>query len=205
MAAYGPDDFARDLPVSRETLSAFEAYAALLAKWNRRINLVGRETLSELWLRHFLDSAQLLPLLPPPPRGRPRVIADLGSGAGFPGLVLAILGAGEVHLVESDHKKCAFLREAARVTGAEVEIHADRIEAVAGLSADVVTARALAPLGKLLDYATPLLRPGGRCLFLKGRGAEEELTASGLAATMPVERIPSRSDATGIILSIEAP
>ena len=205
MAAYGPEDFARDFDVSRETLAAFEAYAALLAKWNRRINLVGRETLDELWRRHFLDSAQLLPLMPDPPEGRPRVIADLGSGAGFPGLVLAILGAGEVHLIESDQKKCAFLREAARETGAQVEIHATRIEAVESLEADVVTARALAPLEKLMAYARPVLRPGGLCLFLKGRGAEEELTASGLAATMRVERSPSRSDAAGVILSIEAP
>lgn len=204
MAPYGSADFARDFDVSRETLAAFEAYAELLVKWNRRINLVGRDTLDDLWRRHFLDSAQLLPLLPAPPAGRPRRIADLGSGAGFPGLVLAILGAGEVHLIESDQKKCAFLREAARASGAAVEIHAARVEESEGLQAEVVTARALAPLDKLLGYARPMLRPGGRCLFLKGRGAEQELTASGLAATMRVERIPSRSDAAGVILSIEA-
>lgn len=203
MAGYGPADFARDLDVSRETLARFEAYAALLRKWNRRINLVGRETLDDLWRRHFLDSAQLLPLLPRAPKDRLLVIADLGAGAGFPGLVLAILGAGEVHLLESDRKKCAFLREAARASGAEVEIHGQRIEAVEGLEADIVTARALAPLEKLLDYARPLLRPGGRALFLKGRGAEEELTALGGQATMTIERIPSRSDETGVILSIE--
>lgn len=203
MAAYGPADFARDFDVSRETLAALEAYAALLEKWNRRINLVGRETLPDLWRRHFLDSAQLLPLLPDPPAGRSRVIADLGSGAGFPGLVLAILGAGELHLIESDRKKCAFLREAARAAGVGVEIHAQRIEEVEGLQADVVTARALAPLEKLVAYARPLLRPGGLALFLKGRGAEEELTALGGPATMAVGRTPSRSDDAGVILSIE--
>jgi 16S rRNA (guanine527-N7)-methyltransferase len=203
MATYGPEDFARDFDVSRETLAALEGYAALLEKWNRKINLVGRDTLADLWRRHFLDSAQLLPLLPAAPEGRARVIADLGSGAGFPGLVLAILGAGEVHLVESDRKKCAFLREAARVAGAQVEFHAQRIEEVAGLEADVVTARALAPLEKLVAYARPLLRSGGTALFLKGRGAEEELTALGGPATMAVGRTPSRSDEAGVILSIE--
>ena len=168
MAAYGPADFARDFHVSRETLAALEAYAALLEKWNRKINLVGRETLADLWRRHFLDSAQLLPLLPERPPGRDLVIADIGSGAGFPGLVLAILGAGEVHLIESDQKKCAFLLEAARAAGADVAIHAQRIEEIAGLEADVITARALAPLEKLLAYARPLLRPGGCALFLRG-------------------------------------
>lgn len=203
MSRYGPEDFARDLNVSRETLVRFQAYAALLEKWNRRINLVGRDTLGDLWRRHFLDSAQLLALLPAPPEGRARVIADLGSGAGFPGLVLAILGAGEVHLIESDAKKCAFLREAARASSTEVEIHAQRIEEVEGLRADLVTARALAPLEKLLDYASPLLRSGGQALFLKGRGAEQELTALDGHATMRIARTPSRSDATGVILSIE--
>lgn len=203
MSAYGAEDFARDLDVSRETLARFAAYAALLEKWNRRINLVGRDTLDDLWRRHFLDSAQLLALLPAAPEGRPRVIADLGSGAGFPGLVLALLGAGELHLIESDLKKCAFLREAARETGAAVTIHAGRIEEVTELEADLVTARALAPLEKLLDYARPLLRPGGTALLLKGRGAEQELTALGGHATMTIGRTPSRSDKAGVILSIE--
>ncbi len=203
MSLYGPEDFAAELNVSRETLARFTVYAGLLEKWNRRINLVGRESVGDLWRRHFVDSAQLLALLPTAPEGRSLIIADIGSGAGFPGLVLAILGAGKLHLIESDQKKCAFLREAARETATEVEIHAERIEAVAGLEADVVTARALAPLGKLLDYAAPLLRPGGRALFLKGRGAEEELTALDGHATMRIGRTPSRSDATGVILSIE--
>ncbi|MEX0921349.1 MAG: 16S rRNA (guanine(527)-N(7))-methyltransferase RsmG [Rhodovibrionaceae bacterium] len=203
LSAYGAEDFARDLNVSRETLARFSAYAALLEKWNRRINLVGRDTLDDLWRRHFLDSAQLLPLLPAPPEGRRHVIADLGSGAGFPGLVLAILGAGEVQLIESDLKKCAFLREAARAADTEVTIHAKRIEEISGLQADLVTARALAPLDKLLDYARPLLRPGGQALFLKGRGAEQELTALDGHATMTIGRIPSRSDKAGVILSIE--
>lgn len=151
----------------------------------------------------MLDSAQLLELLPPPPTGRARVIADLGSGAGFPGLVLAILGAGEVHLIESDARKAAFLREAARAAAAEAAVHHGRIEALAPVAADVVTARALAPLADLVALAVPWLAPGGVCLFLKGRGAERELTAARKAWKMRAERIPSRTDPAGVILRLE--
>ena len=150
-------------------MSSLETYAQLLERWNRSINLVGRDTIGELWQRHFLDSAQLVSFLPPPPPDRPRRVIDMGSGAGFPGMVLSLLGVGEVHLVESDRRKCAFLREVARSTGAQAQIHPVRIEHLESLKADVVTARALAPLDRLLDYAQKLLLPGGVCLFLKGR------------------------------------
>ena len=136
MSAFGPEAFAAACDVSRETLARLELYAELLGRWNRAINLVGKRTLDDLWRRHFLDSAQLLPLLPPLD-GRPRVLADLGSGAGFPGRVLAILGAVLVHLVESDLKKATFLREVARATGAPASVHAARIESLDGLTADV--------------------------------------------------------------------
>src|SRR6266446_2343020 len=111
-----PTGFTALTGVSRETLARLEAYAALLAQWNERINLVGRDTRRDIWRRHFLDSAQLLPHVP----AGTRSLADLGSGAGFPGLVLAILGVCGVELVESDARKCAFLREAARIAGAPV-------------------------------------------------------------------------------------
>jgi len=185
--------------VSRETLARLERYAGLLEKWQRAINLVGPRTLPDLWRRHMWDSAQLRPLLP----AQARVLVDLGSGAGFPGMVLAILGVPEVHLIESDRRKCAFLHEVSRETHTSVRIHAARIEAVAPLAADVVTARALAPLDRLLDLSTPFVTAGGVCLFLKGQDVEKELTSATKEATMRCESLPSRSDPGGTILRIE--
>jgi 16S rRNA (guanine527-N7)-methyltransferase len=203
---FGPEEFAEATSVSRETLSRLEAYAALLMKWQKAVNLVSPGDIADLWYRHILDSAQLLPLLPPAPEGRDRVIADLGSGAGFPGMVLAILGAGSVHLFESDARKCAFLLEAARVTNAPATVHNIRIETVPekmpGFRADVVTARALAPLSKLLALAAPLIEKGGVCLFLKGETAGSELTAAGKEWNMRVEQLPSRTSRSGLILRI---
>ncbi|MDH3472186.1 MAG: 16S rRNA (guanine(527)-N(7))-methyltransferase RsmG [Rhodospirillales bacterium] len=200
-----PEDFAREIGVSRETLGRFERYAALLRDWNRAINLVGAGSLDDLWRRHMLDSAQLLAHLPPVRADHDRVLVDLGSGAGFPGLVLALLGAGAVHLVEADQRKAAFLREAARQLDLAVEIHARRIEDMSPLPADVVTARACAPLPKLLGYAAGFPRVHGRrpvCLFLKGKRADEELTAARREWNMAVEHFPSRSDSNGRILRI---
>jgi 16S rRNA (guanine527-N7)-methyltransferase len=200
--------------VSRETLDRLERYAALLEKWNRAINLVARASLADLWRRHMLDSAQLWPLLPPP-QGRPRRILDLGSGAGFPGLVLAIMAAAdenaEVHLVEVDNKKAAFLREAARVAEAPVTLHVQRIESLAPFPVDAVTARACAPLPRLLDYAAPFLRkhrPGAPPpvgLFLKGREVDRELTEAREKWNMEAELLPSRTDAAARILRIQLP
>ncbi|MBB4286357.1 16S rRNA (guanine(527)-N(7))-methyltransferase RsmG [Roseospira goensis] len=172
-AALGRDPAAVPAAVPDETVARLRALLELLATWTRRINLVGPATLPQAWERHVLDSARLVPLIPP---GARRVV-DLGSGAGFPGLVLALLGAPDVHLVESDQRKAAFLREVARVTGAPVTVHAARIEAVPPLAADVVTARALAPLPDLLPLVTRHLTPDGVALLPKGRGAESELTA----------------------------
>ncbi len=201
-----PEAFLQATGVSRETLARLETYAALLVKWNRAINLVGRSTIGDLWRRHMLDSAQLIPLLPEPPPGRPRIIVDLGSGAGFPGLVLAMLGAGETHLIEADARKAVFLGEVARATETQVAIHATRIEALRPFPADVVTARACAGLARLLDYAAPFLEPGPdrrrRCLFLKGQRVDRELTAAENRWKITTRRIASRSDATGIILDI---
>lgn len=195
---YGPEDFAAATGVSRETIERLSAYAALLVKWQARINLVSASTLDDLWRRHMLDSAQLLPLLA---EGAASLV-DLGSGAGFPGLVLAILGIPEVHLIESDQRKCVFLGEAARAAGAKPVIHNKRIEQVEGLSAGAVTARACAPLDQLLTYAQRFLWHDGKALFLKGASAEEELAAAGKNWQMEVERFPSASDPTGCILRI---
>lgn len=195
---YGPEDLAAATGVSRETIERLSAYAALLVKWQARINLVSASTLTDLWRRHMLDSAQLLPLLP---EGTTSLI-DLGSGAGFPGLVLAILGIPEVHLIESDQRKCVFLAEAARAAGAKATIHNKRIEQIEGLSAGVVTARACAPLDLLLTYAQRFLWHGGKVLFLKGAAVEEEVAAARKNWQMEIERFPSTSDPKGCILRI---
>ncbi|MCP5368824.1 MAG: 16S rRNA (guanine(527)-N(7))-methyltransferase RsmG [Hyphomicrobiales bacterium] len=189
---------ARDLDLAAADLDRLELYADLLVKWQRRINLVGGGTVADMWRRHFLDSAQLRPLVP-----AGALVVDLGSGAGFPGLVLAILHDGPVHLVESDARKCAFLREADRVTGAGAVIHNGRIEALDLPRADVVTARALASLDRLLAHAAPILKPGGFCLFPKGRAVASELTEIGKTWNMTLSRIPSRSDPSGVVLRIE--
>ncbi|HEY3911193.1 MAG TPA: 16S rRNA (guanine(527)-N(7))-methyltransferase RsmG [Stellaceae bacterium] len=191
--------FAEIVPVSRETLSRLEAYAALLTRWSERINLVGRDTLGDLWRRHFLDSAQLRPLVPDGARS----LVDLGSGAGFPGLVLAILGMSGVELVEAVSRKAAFLREAARVTEAKVMIRACRIAAVPPHPVDVVTARALAPLDRLIDLARPFLGADTVCLFPKGERAGQELTLARKSWTMSALLHQSVADPRGVVLRLQ--
>jgi 16S rRNA (guanine527-N7)-methyltransferase len=188
--------------VSRETLDRLETYADLLQQWNQRVNLVGRSTLPDLWTRHMLDSAQLVPLLPPAPAGRTRVIVDLGSGAGFPGLVLAIMGAGHVHLIESIQKKAAFLHAAVRHTGAPATVHACRIADAPAMRADVVTARALAPLVDLLPKAAQFCGSDSIALVHKGRSADRELTDARKAWNIRVTEHPSRTGPGGRILAI---
>lgn len=190
------DDFSTHIAVSPESLERLSVYADLLVKWQARINLVGPSTLPALWERHMLDSAQLADHLPAGP------ILDLGSGAGFPGLVLAILRGGPVHLVESDARKCAFLREVARLTAADAVVHTVRIETLAPFPVAAITARALAPLPKLLEMAEKFLLPEVQCLFLKGRNSEEELTEARKDWMMTVERIPSLVDPSGQILHL---
>jgi 16S rRNA (guanine527-N7)-methyltransferase len=195
-----PEGFQTETGVSRETLDRLQRYADALVRWQARINLVAPATLPDLWRRHVLDSAQLLPLIP---AGARRLI-DLGSGAGFPGLVLAILGVPEVHLIEADSRKCAFLREAARLTGAgSITVHNRRIEAMPAEAYDVVTARALAPLPELLKLARRFAGPGTVYLFPKGRGLAEELIKAPETATMRPDRIASRTDPGAAILKLE--
>jgi 16S rRNA (guanine527-N7)-methyltransferase len=191
--------FAEIVPVSRETLARLEAYGELLTRWSARINLVGRDTIADLWRRHILDSAQLREFVPDRASG----VIDLGSGAGLPGLVLAILGVPGVELVEADTRKCAFLREAARITEASVMLRPCRIEAVSPHPVDVVTARACAPLERLLGFAEPFLAPGSVCLFLKGERVEEELTLARKGWTMVASACPSRSDPRGVVLRLQ--
>jgi 16S rRNA (guanine527-N7)-methyltransferase len=181
VAISGPGDFAEAFQVPRETIHRLEVYGALLTEWQTRHNLVSSKTLPELWQRHFADSAQLLALAP-----RAKTWLDLGTGAGFPGLVIAIQAANQgalaMHLVEATAKKCAFIAEVAKATHATVDIHCMRIEDLGSreskLKPDVVSARALAPLPRLLELAVPFFGSGTRGLFLKGRDAEREIEAA---------------------------
>lgn len=180
-------------------MARLKIYAELLRKWQRAINLVGSATIPDLWRRHFLDSAQLLPLAP----NTARVWLDLGSGAGFPGLVLAILGVPQVHLVESDGRKCAFLGEVARATGTQIFLHYCRVEVAPALSVDVISARALAPLTDLLAMSARFAGPKTVLLFQKGQDIEKELTEASKSWSMTVERLASRSDPSGVILRVK--
>ncbi len=173
-----PEDFARHFDVSRETIERLQTYEALLRHWQKRINLIAPGTLDHIWHRHFADSAQLLALA-----GDSNRWLDLGSGAGFPGLVIALCAANQadthVQIIESNARKCAFMKEVVRETGCSVEIHHARIESLHHKNrfdgVECVTARALAPLGQLFELAHPFFQPGVQGLFLKGRQAEDEL------------------------------
>ncbi len=195
------EEFREKTDVSRETLERLVAYAALLRRWNKAVNLVGPSTIRDLWARHMLDSAQLLPLAPPDAKDW----FDLGSGAGFPGLVVAILAMEaapdlRVTLVESDRRKAAFLLEAARTAGVSVQVRAERLEDLPDACADVVSARALAPLKDLLPWSGRLIRPGGVALFPKGRQGREELDAAAGVWPFAPEILPSRVDPDSMIL-----
>jgi len=193
------EDFAAKTGVSQETLARLKAYAGLLEDWNARHNLVARSTLPDLWQRHFWDSAQLTALIP---EGA-RTLADLGSGAGFPGLVLAAMRPGlAVTLYEATAKKCAFLRAAAQRMGVTVTIEQARIEDLSPKAHDVVTARALAPLPRLLGYARPLTGPNSVCLFLKGQNLGSELTEAHKSWKMQASQVPSQTDPSGVILVV---
>ena len=193
-----PDEFAALTDVSRETLSRLDAYLGLMKLWQGAINLVGPATLTDPWRRHILDSAQLLRYTP----AAPGTIYDLGSGAGLPGLVLAIMGQTGVHLVESDQRKAQFQREAIRSLDLDVEVHAQRIDSLPLGCANLVTARALAPLPRLLDLSAGLLRPNAFCLFLKGQRASDELTEARKCWRMSSDSYPSLSDPSASVLKI---
>jgi 16S rRNA (guanine527-N7)-methyltransferase len=203
-------EFAQAFAVSRETLARLETYAALLTQWQKTINLVASSTLPDVWQRHFADSAQLVALTPPNAKGW----LDLGSGAGFPGMVVAILLAerpknltSRVTLIESDSRKAAFLREVARHTGVAVDIVCGRIESPATQSKvgriDVVTSRALAPLDRLLEWAQPFFLRDSKGLFLKGRDVEGEVTEARKRWTFDCRLVPSTTDPQGRIAVIE--
>lgn len=184
--------------VSRETTERLNAYVALLLKWNRTINLISKRDESEIWSRHIEDALQLLAFWPD---NLDRFV-DLGSGAGVPGLVLAVASGAHVHLIESDHRKSAFLLEAIRVTGAPASVHTARIEAVDLPPVMLITARALAPLAQLVSLAARFMLPEGFLLAPKGQQVEAELTAARSQWHMTVNSVPSKTNADATILKI---
>jgi 16S rRNA (guanine527-N7)-methyltransferase len=196
------DEFIRKAGVSRETLARFDEYAAELTRWSRAINLVAPASLSHLWTRHFLDSIQLLDIAGLVD-GR---WADLGSGAGFPGLVCAIASepgqSPYVHLIESDARKAAFLASVARLTETPVTIHARRIESVPPLGAAIVSARALAPLQTLIPLASRHLAPGGRLILPKGASWQQEIDVALETLSFTYEKHPSQTERDSVILVI---
>ena len=182
-------------------LADIEAYRALLADWNTRMNLVGPSAMADFWGRHAFDSAQLLSLAP-----EAKVWADLGAGAGFPGLILAILlkndPDGEVHLVESMAKRCRFLEAVVEALDLPAIVHNVRAESI-GLRVDRVTARAFAPMERLLTFAQPYFKLGAVGLFLKGEGVDAELELAAKDWTFQARQFPSRSDPRGRIVEIK--
>jgi 16S rRNA (guanine527-N7)-methyltransferase len=246
-AAFPPLFMARNLPgdraadraqvletfaVSRETTERLDRFVALLRDWRRTTNLIAPSTVSSLWSRHIGDSLQLLDLAPQPPTppqspqpdgSKPWTWIDLGSGGGFPGLVIACAlaetegaggeglsgGAGgtAVHLIESNARKAAFLRQAVRETGAPAIVHTERIEKVGPLlrpAADVITARALAPLDRLCHLVAPILKKGAQALLMKGQDIEVELTTATKYWNIDFDIVPSRTSPNGRIMIVRA-
>ena len=196
---FGPEEFQAATNVSRETLAKLKAYADLLIEWNARHNLVAKSTLPDLWQRHMLDSAQLAPLIP----ADAKTVADLGSGAGFPGLVLAILRPDlAITLHEATTKKCAFLSTVAERVGVTVAVENARMEDQPPRAFDVVTARACAPLPQLLAYAYPFISANSVCLFLKGQNVGSELTEAHKYWNMKASQSPSQTDPAAAIVTV---
>jgi 16S rRNA (guanine527-N7)-methyltransferase len=193
------------LDVSRETFEKLSALCALVVRWTPAINLVAKSTASQIWDRHLLDSAQIISLLPPSATHW----ADLGSGGGFPGLVVSVLAAEtapdlKVTLVESDRRKCVFLSEAARTLGLKVNILTQRIDEIPALSADVLSARALASLDTLCGFADRHLAADGTAIFLKGANHAEEITEARKRWTFDAKIHQSRTDSTAVVLEMKA-
>lgn len=185
--------------VSRETFEKLECYQALLLKWQRRINLISPNTVADIWQRHILDSCQLYPLI----KDKAGRVVDLGSGAGLPGIILAILGCSDIHLVESDTRKCQFLKESSREIGLDILIHNDRIEKTSLGNVAYITARALKSLDQLLNWSRHLLTPSTICLFPKGKNYAKELEDVQRLWQFKYEIMPSTIDESGIVLIVK--
>ena len=194
--------FAAVTAATPEIMADMDQYLALLTEWNEKMNLVGPSALASFWGRHAYDCAQLIPMAPDA-----RIWADIGAGAGFPGLVISILLKGragvQVHLIESMAKRCHFLTTVARSLDLPTEVHNSRAESADLSPVDVVTARACAPLPRLLQYARPLLRGGAIALFHKGREVEAEIAEARKTWSFQAELVQSASDPEGRILRLQ--
>src|SRR5215472_4960043 len=190
--------------VSRETAERLDRLVALIVDHNRMTNLIAASTVPDIWMRHVGDSLQLLSL------AEGRVWADLGSGGGFPGLVIACALAEcpehTIHLVESRERKAAFLAEAARIVGLPAIVHTARIEDIADQLSpiDIVAARAVAPLPKLLGYVYPLVKKGAKALLMKGQDVESELTQASRYWRIASQLVPSKTDSAGRIVIVSS-
>ena len=200
------DDFCSIQYVSRETYDKFKIYYETLIKWQKSINLISNSTLDSVWRRHILDSAQLYKYT----QNIKGNILDFGSGAGFPGLVLAMMGNDNINAVESDEKKCIFLKEVARLSDTKINIHNSRIEKLKFINPELITARALAPLVKLIEYIENYMKQGNnlrknlpKLLFLKGKNYKQELSELKKIRNFDVTVCPSLSDEYGKILNIK--
>jgi len=196
----------RLVPVSRETIERLDVFVELFQRWQNAVQLVAPSTLSKLWTRHIADSLQLVDLAP-----GAKIWADLGTGGGFPGLIVAIALKEQVgvivHLIESDQRKAAFLQEAGRVLNAPVKVHFQRIESVAKQVApnlDIVTARALAPMTRLIELAYPFMKEGAKGLFLKGQYVDKELTEATKSWNIKWTVVPSRTEIKGKIVIVDS-
>ena len=198
------NDFCLFQDVSRETFEKFSIYYQTLIKWQNSINLISKNTIERIWERHFLDSAQLYNIT----KEIDGNIIDFGSGAGFPGLILAMMGNKKIHLVESDQKKCTFLREVSMLSETNVTVHHNRIEDLEYFDVELITARALAPLNKLIDYAEAFTKNSSpnqklpKLLFLKGKSYKKEISELGKRKSFSIEEFDSITDKFGKILYI---
>ena len=184
--------------VSRETFERLKIYQELLLKWQAKINLIGPDTVSDSWNRHFVDSLQILPYID----DKNAVAVDMGTGAGFPGMVMAIAGMANVHLIESDTKKIIFLKEVARLTHTDVSIHHMRIEEATIDNVKLIFSRACSSLSQLLSYSQNYVSRETKCLFHKGKNYSKELLDSQSDWLFDYSVYPSITDAQGSILQV---
>ncbi|MEH6474389.1 MAG: 16S rRNA (guanine(527)-N(7))-methyltransferase RsmG [Sneathiella sp.] len=191
-------EFQKLTGVSRETLEKFSTYVALLTKWQKAINLVSNKSLPDVWERHVLDSYQILKHAP----ADKGVWIDMGSGAGFPALIVAMVSDFDVHVIESDHRKCQFMREVSRETSTPITIHTKRIDAVEPFPATVISARALASLEKLLEYSEDFTTDETVFLYLKGQDVDAELTQAAKCWSMSSIKHQSLSSNEGSVLEL---
>lgn len=198
---FGPEAIGKQMDVSRETFARIETVLSCLETYRQRMNLIGPSEWDHIWRRHVADSLFLVPYVPMDAR-----IVDLGSGGGFPALplacVLTTMGTGHVTMVETVGKKAVFLRAAVAAAGLNATVRQGRVENASDIKADIVTARAFAPLPKLMDYAAPWLEKGATGLFHKGERWKDELTDASKAWTFAHEAIPKRDGGAGIILKV---